>query len=403
MSSESANEKIWVNSGDAHVLEPSDLWSERMTPEMAERMPRSEKIDDRTEVLHVDGRSFERKIGRNPTVTKEDLQAAGAYVEGSAHRQEGMTFTEMGGFDRPPGAWDLELRLKDLDHEGIWGEIVYPSIGLWNGLIKDPVLYREGVRVLNNWLKETFIDKTSRSIPAAEISTRSVEDAVAETIRAADMGFKAISLPSGLDDDGIGDWNYDVWEPLWDTAEEIGMVLGIHIGSDAKAPDGGSPGSAYHGPGGAIINWVETVFGGQRATTMLVASGALDRHPNLKVIVSEGGATWVPFIADRMDEAYRQHGIYVRPKLSRLPSEIIYDQVYASFQHDKSAVQAYLAMGYEKVMWGSDYPHLEGTFGHTQKVIHELFGNIDEKAAYQMTRGNFLDLFPSVGQPNPAA
>jgi predicted TIM-barrel fold metal-dependent hydrolase len=103
-----------------------------------------------------------------------------------------------------------------------------------------------------------------------------------------------------------------------------------------------------------------------------------------------------------MDEAYRQHGIYVRPKLSRLPSEIIYDQVYASFQHDKSAVQAYLAMGYKKVMWGSDYPHLEGTFGHTQKVLHELFDGVPEEARYQITQGNFLELFPSVGQPNVA-
>ena len=48
---------------------------------------------------------------------------------------------------RPPGAYDVQLRLKDLDEEGVWGEIVYPSIGLWNGLIKDPVLYRDGVRV----------------------------------------------------------------------------------------------------------------------------------------------------------------------------------------------------------------------------------------------------------------
>jgi predicted TIM-barrel fold metal-dependent hydrolase len=392
-------DKLWVNSGDAHVLEPADLWSQRMTAEMAERMPRSEKIDDHTEVLHVDGRSFERKIGRNPVMTKEDLEAAGAFVEGSTHRQAGLTFTEMGGFGRPPGAWDLDLRLKDLDAEGIWGEIVYPSIGLWNGLIKDPVLYREGVRVLNDWLKETFLDVTARSIPAAEISSRSVEDAVAETIRAAEMGFQAISLPASLDDDGVGHWNYDVWEPLWATAEETGMVLAIHIGSDAKDPGSAEPGTVYRGPGGAIINWVETVFGGQRATTMLVASGALDRHPDLKVLVSEGGATWVPFLADRMDEAYRQHAVYVRPKLSRPPGEIIYDQVYASFQHDKSAVQAYLAMGYTKVMWGSDYPHLEGTFGHTQKVVHDLFGDIDDDARYRMTRGNFLDLFPTAGEP----
>jgi hypothetical protein len=82
MSTEQLPEKMWVYSGDAHVLEPTDLWTERMTPEMAARMPRSEKVDDRTEVLHVDGRSFESKIGRNPEMTREDLEAAGAYVEG---------------------------------------------------------------------------------------------------------------------------------------------------------------------------------------------------------------------------------------------------------------------------------------------------------------------------------
>ena len=59
-------------------------------------------------------------------------------------------------------------------------------------------------------------------------------------------------------------------------------------------------------------------------------------------------------------------------------------------------------MGYHNVMWGSDYPHLEGTFGHTQKTLHELFDDVDEAARYRMTQGAFLELFPSVGQP-PAA
>lgn len=86
--------------------------------------------------------------------------------------------------------------------------------------------------------------------------------------------------------------------------------------------------------------------------TKLVASGALDRHPKLKVQVSEGGATWVP----------------VRPKLSRSLREIIYEQVYASFQHGNSAIAAVTAMGYQNVLWGSDYPHIEGTFGHPAYV-----------------------------------
>ena len=190
---------------------------------------------------------------------------------------------------RPPGAHDVQLRLKDLDDEGIWGEIVYPSIGLWNGMIKDPALYREGVRVLNDYLKETYLDVTPRSIPAAEISVRSVDDAVAEATRVAEMGFKAINLPTTLDEDGMHNWNYDVWEPLWATAEEAGLVLAIHIGSEAKDPARLAATGVFHGPGGAVLNYVETTFGGQRAATMLVTSGALDRHPDLKVLISEGG------------------------------------------------------------------------------------------------------------------
>src|SRR5262249_35384010 len=140
---------------------------------------------------------------------------------------------------RPPGSWDVQDRLLDLDGEGIWAEIVYPSLGLWTGLIKDPLLYREGVKVANDWLHETFIRVTDRCVPAAEISTVSVEDAVAEVRRAADLGFKAINIPTLLDDDVVKSWNYDVWEPLWDAIDETGMVVASHIGSEAKDPEAG--------------------------------------------------------------------------------------------------------------------------------------------------------------------
>jgi predicted TIM-barrel fold metal-dependent hydrolase len=382
---------IWANSGDAHVLEPDDLWKRAMPADMAERMPRSERVDETHEIVHIDGRSMKRRLPYNPVVTEEDLEKAGLVATG---REAGMRAHDL---FRPPGAFDVQLRLKDLDQEGIWGEIVYPSIGLWNGLIKDPVLYREGVKVANDWLKETFIDVTPRSVPAAEISILSVEDAVAEATRAAEMGFKAISLPTTLDEHSPN-WNQNDWEPLWATAEEADLVLAIHIGSEAKEP-GGTGNVVYHGPGGAVLNYVETTFGGQRAAVMLVTSGALDRHPKLKVLISEGGATWVPFIADRMDEGYRQHGVFTRPKLSRLPSEILYRQVYSSFQHDKSAVYAHTGLGYKNVLWGMDYPHIEGTFGHTQDILHQLFDGVDEDARTRMLTGAFLELFPHVGEP----
>ena len=123
------------------------------------------------------------------------------------------------------------------------------------------------------------------------------------------------------------------------------------------------------------------------------AGGALDRHPGLRILIAEGGAAWVPAIGDRMDEAYRQHGMFVRPKLSRLPSEIIRQQVYASFQHDKSAVQVVPATGYRNVLWGDDYPHLEGTYGHTQETLRGLFAGVSDEVRERVTSGTFNELF----------
>src|SRR5206468_1401629 len=87
------------------------------------------------------------------------------------------------------------------------------------------------------------------------------------------------------------------------------------------------------------------------------------------------------------------------PTLSRSPREILYSQVYASFQHDASAVGAMTAMGYNNVMWGSDYPHIEGTFGHTQETLHELFDDVPDDVRLRITQGAFLELFPHVGTP----
>ena len=78
-----------------------------------------------------------------------------------------------------------------------------------------------------------------------------------------------------------------------------------------------------------------------RCAMQMVTSGALERHPDLKVLVSEGGATWVPYIGDRMNEAYRQHGMFVRPKLAENPKEVLFRQVYTTFQHDVTAVDGY--------------------------------------------------------------
>jgi predicted TIM-barrel fold metal-dependent hydrolase len=366
--------KVWANSGDSHYYEPADLFPSRLPKDLAERMPRSIKSPDGTkETILVDGKSFERDLprigivkGKSGRTLMDDLRHAGDH--------------------------DMTVRRQDLDEEGIWAELVYPSVGLWNSMIDDPVLVREAVRVANEWCGE-IQQENIRHVMPAQVSHLDVDDAVAEVERAATLGLKAVNLPCETPAE-IPDFNRPYWNPLWDALEANEMVVACHTGvGSGKDP------VHFHGPGAGGANYVWSSVPGVFMAVFMVSSGVLDQRPGLRLVISEAGASWIPFVGDRLNEAVRQHGDYIRDKLTRLPKEILYSQVYTSFQHDETAIASLTAMGYRNVMWGSDYPHIEGTFGHTQKTLHELFDDQAPEVTYRITRGTFLELFPHVGEP----
>ncbi len=369
-------EMLWTCSGDSHFSEPRDLFTNSLPKALADRLPRSEKISDTEEMVHIDGQSFRRKLPKPSS--PEMAEARKKFSEAMAQ----------GGL----GASNGRERMKALDDQGVWGEVVFPSLGLWYGELKDPHLVHEAAKVANDFVKAELIDVSPRFVPTATLPLQSVELSVQEAQRAAGLGFKAVFLPVSLGEE-MPRWNEDGWDVLWSACEEAGLVVAFHIGTDAQ---GIRP---FKNPGGAILNYMETTFGGQKAAAMMVAGGALERHPDLRVLVSEGGATWAPFIGDRLNEAYRQHYMYDDGRLRKLPKEYIMEQVYASFQHDETAVPACEHMGYRNVMFGTDYPHIEGTFPHTQKVLHELLDGVTPEISHRIRLGAFLELFPSVGQP----
>ncbi|WP_101830319.1 amidohydrolase family protein [Frankia canadensis] len=365
-------DKIWANSGDSHFLEPEDLFAQALPPRLAERMPRSEKFDG-YELLHVDGQTIRRPMPK----PIRDGEFKGQTIEQISHR--------------PPGSKDARLRLADLDEEGIWGEVTYPSLGMWATLIRDPELVREAAKALNDWAVEALQGLSPRFVATASLPLLDTADAVAELQRCAGLGYHAVFLPT-VPPAGRPHWNDEAWDPLWAAAEEAGQVIAFHIGTDGENV-------VYRGRGGALLNFNETSYGGQRAAAMMIASGVFDRQPTLKVLVSEGGATWVPFLGDRLNESARQQPMFVWPKLDRQPKDYMNRHIYASFQHDETAIPTFTSMGYRNVMFGSDYPHMEGTYGHTQKTLHNLFDGIDDATRDRITMGAFLELFPHVGRP----
>jgi predicted TIM-barrel fold metal-dependent hydrolase len=349
-----ATDKIWVNSADSHVWEPPTLWEDNLPAHLKTRGPRIDRQE------------------------KHDV-----YI--CDNKQVWFSKPDMLDAISPPGMLNLDLRLADLDAQGIWAEVVFASTGLWITVMEDRELVRESVRVWNDWAHADLIQRSERYLPAALLSSANIDDAAEEAARVAKLGFKAICLPTTITKPL--EYNLEEWDKVWSVAAETGMVVCFHVGT------GTSDLVVTRGPGGALINYWETTVPAQRCVVQVIGSGALDRFPNLKIMTAEAGVAWLPALADRLDEAFRQHERWMRPKLLRPPSEQIKAQVYSSFQHDVSAVPTVEAMGFTNVLWGSDYPHLEGTFPHTQEVLHHIFEGVPADIQHRITLGAFEELF----------
>ncbi|MGB0113898.1 MAG: amidohydrolase family protein [Ilumatobacteraceae bacterium] len=301
------------------------------------------------------------------------------YVDGKVARYEPPGLQEQ---TRPPNAYDPVNRLKDLDTQGIWSELLFPSVGLWCSLIESPDVALEAAKVYNDWQFDTFVRASPRYIGAAMIPLVDIPDALGEVQRAADMGYQAALLPATPPIP----YNDEAYEPLWSLLTETKMIPCLHIGTGADP-------MVTRGQGGAIINYVETLFPLQRAALYLVAAGVFDRHPDLHLICVEGGASWLPGLIERMDEAARSHNDWVKPKLSRPPSEIIRDHVHATFQNDRSITLTFDVTGIDSLLWGSDYPHLEGTWPNTQHTLDQIFDGVDSEVRQRITGGTMAKLF----------
>jgi len=145
------------------------------------------------------------------------------------------------------------------------------------------------------------------------------------------------------------------------------------------------------GPGAGIINYANQMNDAISTAMYLVTGGILDRNPGAKVAFIESGASWLIALAERMDEVQEAHANFVFPKLRRRCSQIVDEQVFASFQHDRACILAADKglPGAKNVMWGSDYPHAEGTFPISRRLVDELFAGLD---VAEQTRRDILGL-----------
>lgn len=331
--------KPFVFSCDSHVNEPRTLWQDHLPAAMKDRALQTKKDD----------RYF--------------------YVTGNDKTLMRMQIADGVSGNEKIGRHEIAPRKLDMQKDGIDAELIFPTVGLMMSRLGDRELEAESSRVYNDWCYAHFADHLDTFVPAALLPVGDVEEAVVELKRVIGLGYATSMLPASLPE-GLTPWNSPKWDALWEVAAAADHPLVIHAGTGADTV-------RERGPGAALLNYMFAARGASDCVAYLVAGGGLDRFPKLTIVTAEAGASYLFQLSELFDEIYPAHLHYVNPKLSRKPSQIIRDQVKASFTHDRSAIRMRSALGHEALLFSSDYPHLEGSFPYTQKVIEEQFEGLN--------------------------
>jgi predicted TIM-barrel fold metal-dependent hydrolase len=269
------------------------------------------------------------------------------------------------------GAFDPQARLEYMDHEGIAGEVIFHGVGAMpipfvpGGLDYDfdPVgtdldLPAEGLKIYNRWLADACSIAPERLAGLAHLPMWDIELATREVEWAREAGLRGVNFPSPRP--GIAEYDDPVWEPFWSACESLGMSLNTHAGAGASYRRG----NFYSRPQAMALMQLE--IGGwpsRRGVHWLVFGGVFERHPDLKLVVTEqNGDWWVNAMAE-FDSIW----LTSRPVLEhmpRRPSEYCHRNVLigASFLANFEAKRAVEAGYTANVMWGSDFPHSDGTY-----------------------------------------
>jgi predicted TIM-barrel fold metal-dependent hydrolase len=298
--------------------------------------------------------------------------------------------------------FDLDVRFRDLEADGVIAEVIYPntltpfSRGTFNASkvdmeAVDPTLRWEGLRAYNRWVADWSRQAPHRLAAMAQISLHHIEESAAEIRWARDAGLRAgVMLPGIAPGSSLPPYHDPVYEPMWRACEECEMPVNHHGGSAA-------PHYGTH-PGSTIIFLAEVGWFSHRVLTFLILGGVFERHPNLKLVMSEQGAGWVPGHLDLLDR-YAPYGSLTGDPLGGAhlkltPSEYYARNVFvgASFLAPPE-VDALDRIGVDRLMWGSDYPHREGTFPYSRESLRFTFAGVAPDVINRLVSTNAATLY----------
>jgi predicted TIM-barrel fold metal-dependent hydrolase len=294
-------------------------------------------------------------------------------------------------------------RLQVLEDQGIHAEVTLPGPVLAGGL--SPAMYLGGhaatglevvwpaAHAYNRWLADFCAAAPGRRAGCIVLDLHDLERAVEEIAWARNAGlFGGVMLPAMSVRSGLPGYADRYYDPLWSACEDYKMVVTLHTGASGTATD---TKYLYDKEHGGYLGLYEVFVFTRRPLWFMVFGGVFDRHPRLQVAIVENGVQWLPSLVRDMEQFFDTHGgAPVRSFLKERPGDYIRRHLWVG----GSLMKRYEAemrheIGVDRLMWGADYPHLEGAAPIHREVLAHIFGGMPEDELRRILGGNAIDLW----------
>jgi predicted TIM-barrel fold metal-dependent hydrolase len=367
---------------DDHLMEPRDVFLDRMPAKFADRAPRV--VEDEN---GIEWWQFE-----DERVINSGANAMSSWS--AADRTAGpVRFDEV-----RPGTYDVDARVRDMDINGVAASVCFPSMvfgfcGQRFTKFADPELGLAAMRAYNQWIADEWVGAHPDRFIAQQVTWLPDPEIAAAEIRAnAARGFKAVAFSENPEALGWDSLYSGRWDPFFEACVDTGTVINLHVGSSSQTiiPSKDSP--------PPVIAALFEINAFSAATDWLF-SNIPSRFPNLKIVMSESGIAWVPMLIDRLtfiESRFNKDndgGMHSTWQDSLSPNEVLARNFWYTSFFDPTAYRLLDVIGEDRVMMEVDYPHSDSTWPDTQEVVRYQIGDLAPEVQRKLTSGNAAALY----------
>ena len=371
---------------DTHITEPPNVFVDRVPQRYRDDAPHIERVDG--EDIWV---SHGERIGKPGSASMAGF--------------DGVVPASPATYDEIPTAmYDSTERLRHMDGEGIYAEVLYPNVGGFGSAaylrLGGEDLATECVRAYNDFMIEWCSADPKRLIPVMTLPFWDVDAAVAEIERGVGLGYRSVNFCNQPDHHGQPALSDSQWDPIWATAQDAGLPISFHIG-------GCDIGRVLMNPGGmgfqANFARVSSMLfmDNMRCIADLVFAGICHRYPTLRFVSVESGVGWLPGALEAFDWQWRNGGINVEhPEYDLLPSEYFRRQIYGCFWFEEASALFAIERFPDNILYETDYPHPTCQHPgpltpaeHPRVYAQRTLGRLDDITARKILHDNAAALY----------